>query len=121
MEQRELTCINCPLGCQLTVTIERGEAAAVTGNGCPRGAQYARDEIRHPVRMVTSTVPVQSGELARVSVKTSAPVPKDRILAVMADIHRLTAVAPVRSGQILCPDLAGTGVSLVATKTVAAR
>ena len=37
METRELTCINCPLGCQLTVTID-GANVNVTGNTCPRGA-----------------------------------------------------------------------------------
>ena len=65
MEQRELTCINCPLGCQLTVTLENGAVAAVAGNGCPRGDRYARDEVCHPVRMLTSTVPVRGGALRR--------------------------------------------------------
>ena len=76
MEQRELTCINCPLGCQLTVTLENGAVATVAGNGCPRGDRYARDEVCHPVRMLTSTVPVRGGALRRVSVKTAAPIPR---------------------------------------------
>ena len=121
MEQRELTCINCPLGCQLTVTLENGAVAAVAGNGCPRGDRYARDEVCHPVRMLTSTVPVRGGALRLVSVKTAAPIPKERIFAAMAEIHRLAFDAPVQAGQVLCPDLAGTGVPLVATKGVAAR
>ena len=86
MEQRELTCINCPLGCQLTVTLENGAVAAVAGNGCPRGDRYARDEVCHPMRMLTSTVPVRGGALRRVSVKTAAPIPRERIFAAMAGI-----------------------------------
>ena len=121
MEQRELTCINCPLGCQLTVTVADGAARQVAGNACPRGERYAREEVSRPVRMVTSTVPVRGGEIPRVSVKTAAAVPKEAVFAVMAQIHTLTLDAPVRAGQVLLPDIAATGVPLVATKTVARR
>ena len=41
MEVRELTCIGCPLGCQLTVTMGNGEIK-VEGNTCPRGEAYVR-------------------------------------------------------------------------------
>lgn len=121
MEQRELTCINCPLGCQLTVTLENGTVAAVGGNVCPRGGRYARDEVCNPVRMITSTVLVRGGELPRVSVKTAEPIPRKQIFAAMAEIHRMVFDAPVQAGQVLCPDLAGTGIPLVATKTLAVR
>lgn len=120
MEQRELTCIGCPMGCQLTVTVAEGAARQVEGNACPRGEQYAREEVSRPVRMVTSTVPVRGGEIPRVSVKTAA-VPKEAVFAVMAQIHTLTLDAPVQAGQVLLPDAAATGVPLVATKTVARR
>ena len=108
MEQRELTCIGCPMGCQLTVTVADGAARQVAGNACPRGEQYAREEVSRPVRMVTSTVP-------------AAAVPKEAVFAVMAQIHTLTLDAPVQAGQVLLPDAAATGVPLVATKTVARR
>lgn len=29
MEKRDLTCIGCPLGCQITVTMENGEVTDV--------------------------------------------------------------------------------------------
>ncbi len=121
MEQRELTCIGCPMGCQLTVTVAEGAARQVAGNACPRGEQYAREEVSRPVRLVTSTVPVRGGEIPRVSVKTAAAVPKEAVFAVMAQIHTLTLDAPVQAGQVLLPDVAATGVPLVATKTVARR
>ena len=110
MEQRELTCIGCPMGCQLTVTVAEGAARQVAGNACPRGEQYAREEVSRPVRMVTSTVPVRGGEIPRVSVKTAAAVPKEAVFAVMAQIHTLTLDAPVQAGQVLLPDVAATGV-----------
>ena len=30
MEKRDLTCIGCPLGCQITVTMENGEQIVVS-------------------------------------------------------------------------------------------
>ena len=83
MEQRELTCIGCPMGCQLTVTVAEGAARQVAGNACPRGEQYAREEVSRPVRMVTSTVPVRGGEIPRVSVKTAAAVVRSSLQVML--------------------------------------
>lgn len=117
-EDRNLTCIRCPIGCQITVTLADGQVTKVVGNSCPRGAEYARNEVTHPMRTVTSTVRVRGGELPVVSVKTKTDIPKDRIFAVMKEINSVTAQAPVHIGDILKEDLAGTGVPLVATKDV---
>ena len=54
MEEKNLTCIGCPLGCALKVTID-GENVTVTGNTCKRGADYGAKEVTHPMRIVTST------------------------------------------------------------------
>ena len=117
---RELTCIGCPIGCTLTVQIS-GEEICVSGNGCPRGEKYARDEVTCPVRMVTSTVALRGGTIARVSVKTLEPVPKDRVMDCMAEIRRVRVDAPVRAGSVILENCAGTGVRVVATKSVDAR
>ena len=66
---RELTCIGCPMGCLLTVTMEAGEVISVTGNTCKRGDIYARKEVTNPTRIVTSTVRVTGGDADMVSVK----------------------------------------------------
>jgi len=117
METRELTCIRCPIGCALTVTVD-GEAVTVTGNTCPRGEEYGKAEVLHPTRTVTSSVRVTGGELPLVSVKTVPDVPKDRIFDVMAVIRAAEIPAPVRAGDVLIRDAAGTGSDVVATKTV---
>ena len=87
METRELTCINCPLGCALTVTID-GDNITVAGNTCPRGEVYGKKEVTDPMRTVTSTVPVSGGDIARVPVKTASDIPKGKIFDVMGDIHK---------------------------------
>ena len=32
METRNLTCIGCPLGCAITVTMDGGNVVSITGN-----------------------------------------------------------------------------------------
>ncbi len=115
METRELTCINCPMGCQLTVTLENGAVAKVAGQTCPRGEAYARTEVTAPVRTVTTTVPLTGGTAATVSVKTAAPVPKGKVFAVLDALKGVTAAAPVHIGDVVLPNAAGTGVDIVAT------
>lgn len=117
MEAREITCIQCPMGCALTVAIDGGKVT-VTGNSCPRGAVYGEKEVTHPTRTVTSTVKVEDGEIDRVSVKTKSDIPKERIFDVMGEIRGKTVKAPVRLGDTVIENAAGTGVDVIATKTV---
>lgn len=118
MEKRELTCIGCPMGCQITVELEGTDILSVTGNTCAIGDRYARNEVIHPERTVTSTVVVDGGEKPRVSVKTSGNIPKDKIFACMKEIDAVRVKAPVRIGDVIIADVLGTGVNVVATKNV---
>ena len=118
MTEKRLTCINCPMGCQLTVTMDGTEIVKIEGNTCPRGETYAQKEVTAPTRIVTSLVRVKDGSIPRVSVKTRPDVPKDKIFSCMEEIHRLSVQAPVRIGDVLLSDIAGTGADLVATKEV---
>ena len=93
MEEKNLICICCPLGCPLTVTLENGEVVSVTGNTCPRGAAYGRREVTNPTRIVTSTALVSGGVLPVVSVKTASDIPKGKIKDVMEAIRQIHAVA----------------------------
>ena len=61
METIKLICIGCPMGCPLEVERDGDTVTAVRGNTCPRGDAYARKEVTHPTRIVTSTVRVQGG------------------------------------------------------------
>ena len=119
MEIRNLTCIGCPLGCALKVALDNGEIKSVSGNTCKRGDVYARKEVTHPTRTVTSTVRVLGGEIAMVSVKTEQDIPKEKIMDIMASIADVKIEAPVKIGDVILADAAGTGVNIVATKDVA--
>lgn len=117
MEKRELICIGCPLGCPLTVTME-GTESTVTGNTCKRGEIYAKKEVTNPTRVVTSSVHVEGGVIAMVSVKTKDDIPKDKIFACMEEIRKVSVAAPVHIGDIVIENCAGTGVPVIATKNV---
>ena len=88
----------------------------VTGNFCPRGAAYAKAELTHPTRVVTSTVRITGASYPRCPVKTAAPVPKEKVFDVMEAIGRVTLSAPVKVGQTVIGDVCGTGVAAVAAR-----
>ena len=118
MEKRELTCIGCPLGCTLTVSLNAGKVFSVEGYTCKRGRDYGEKECTNPMRTVTSSVPVKNGVIPMVSVKTASDIPRRKILECMEAIHTAAVQAPVHLWDIILADIAGTGVDLVATKTV---
>ena len=118
MERRELICIGCPMGCPLTVELENGEIQTITGYTCRKGEIYARKEVTNPTRIVTSTGRVEGGRADMVSVKTREDIPKDKIFQCVKALKGVTVKAPIRIGDVVVADVAGTGVDIVATKEV---
>ena len=98
---KEMICICCPMGCRLSVDDSDKNDIKVSGNTCPRGAKYARDEVICPKRMVTSVVEVEGGEIGMVSVKTSDSIPKDRMFDALKLLDNLLIPAPVKLGQVI--------------------
>lgn len=121
MTIKELICIGCPLGCNMTVEMDGGEVLSVRGNTCPRGDAYARKEVTNPTRIVTSTVKVAGGRRERVSCKTAQDIPKSKIFDVMRDINAAEVKAPVAIGDVLIENAAGTGVAVIATANAPAK
>lgn len=113
---KELICILCPNGCHLSV--DETKDFAVTGNACPRGAEYGKSECTHPTRVVTSTVRLSGGSYPRCPVKTDRPIPRELIFPVMAALDEITLVSPVRCGDIVMENVCGTGANIVATRSL---
>jgi len=112
MSVRELICINCPRGCHLTVD----ENLNVSGNFCPRGAAYGKQEVTNPTRTLTSTVRIKNANLPLCPVKSERPIPKGKIFDAMKEVDEARIEAPIHIGDVVIENLAGTGVSLVATR-----
>ena len=113
--ERKLTCIVCPLGCQMTVQLNGREVVKVEGNTCPRGAEYARNECTNPQRTVTSTVRCENGGL--VSVKTDRPIPKEKMSECMQLINKAVAKLPVAIGDVILSDVFGSNIVATQNKT----
>lgn len=118
MEVKNLTCINCPMGCALTVEMNGDEVINVSGNTCSRGEAYARKEVTDPTRIVTSTVRVAGGKTDMVSVKTKEDIPKGKIFECIRELQNVRVQAPVHIGDVIAANIADTGVDVVATKNV---
>lgn len=116
MTTRELTCIVCPIGCTLRVTILGDGNIKVEGAMCHRGVEYGKQEAIQPKRIVMTVVKVRNGEFPTVSVKTSKPVPKECIWKVMKATANIEVEAPVGIGDVIMKDICGA--DLVATRRV---
>ncbi len=111
----KMTCITCPMGCQLEVTEENG-SYTVTGNTCPRGAKYAIAEMTAPTRMLTTIVPTDRGNM--VSVKSREALPKGSIFDAMKIINKAKVKEPVKIGDVVIENILGTGIDIIATKNL---
>lgn len=113
---KELTCIVCPKGCRLKVDEENDYQ--VTGFSCQRGEEYGRQELLHPTRVLTSTVRISGGLHARLPVKTNGVLPKEKLFEAMRLLDAVSVQSPVKAGQVIVPDVLGTGVSFIATRSM---
>ena len=116
--EKEITCIVCPIGCKILVRTDGTRFEVLKGNKCKRGIEYTRNEALDPRRTLTTSVLVKNGDWSLVSVKSSQPVPKEKLFLVLLEIKKATVKAPVASGQIVLKNVSDTGIDILATKTV---
>ena len=115
---KEFICINCPMGCMLTVDDSDKNNVKVTGNTCKRGETYGINEVLHPKRMVTSSVYVIGGANPVVSCKTKEAIPKELIFDSLNVLKETKIKAPVKIGDVIVANILNTGVDIVATSNV---
>lgn len=114
MEQREIICTNCPMGCHVMVELDQDVIVKITGNTCARGERYARAEIIDPKRTLTTTVALSDGGV--LPVKSDGPLSKKKLPEYLEQIHAVTAERPVLIGDVLIEDIDGNGVNIVASQ-----
>jgi CxxC motif-containing protein len=123
---RTLTCIVCPVGCDMVLTLAdqaagSPEILAIEGAGCQRGRDYAAAELQNPLRIVTSSVLVIQGDQPLASVRLTRPIPREKIPAIMAILRQLRIQAPVAIGQVIMHNILDLDSDVIATRHVAAR
>ncbi len=114
MEKRELTCIQCPLSCRITVSGE-GDQLKFTGNQCKQGIEYARQEVTNPTRTLTTTVATAFPDFPVLPVRTAGEVPLGKIFEIMKVIRAVQVEQRLKPGDVILENLAGTGTALIAT------
>ena len=118
IEEKEITCIVCPIGCKILVETDGKHIKNLDGNKCKHGIDYAEHEALDPRRMLTTSVFVDGGEWPLVSVKSAKSVPKEKIFNVLKEIRKTKIKAPIKSGQKILKNVANTDIDILATKTV---
>jgi len=115
--KRNMICISCPRGCHLTVVCDNESVeCTVSGNRCPRGEAYARQEMLNPCRVVTAVIRTNRNELLYLPVRTDKPLPKEHIDELLNMLYSMTVQLPVRRGDVIVADVAGTGINVIASE-----
>ena len=113
----DFTCIVCPNSCLITVE-ESDESLKIIGNQCKRGEEFAKNEYTHPMRMFTSTMKIKDAVIPRISVISSGEIPKEKMKEAQALMAETVLEAPVKLGDVLVHDICGTGVDIIASRTL---
>jgi CxxC motif-containing protein len=117
----KMICTECPVGCALAVTVEKGKVIKVEGQKCPRGEKHAVDEMENPVRVLTSTVVTEGLSVKMLPVKTDRPIPKTRLFKAMEEVKKIRVSQPTRVGDVVVKNFLGLGVDLIATRSISRR
>lgn len=98
----------CPLGCELEI-----EGDIVLGNECTLGEKYAIEELKNPVRVLTTTVTTDCDEM--LPVHSDKPIPKKLIFLCMGQIAEVKVKLPIKKGQVIVKNILNTKANIVAS------
>jgi len=113
---KKLICIECPNGCAVSVDIEGDKITKISGNKCPKGEKYAREEIKNPRRILTTSVLAEDLSFKMISVRTNKPIPKKDLLRAMEKVKKIRIKKPVHVGDIIVENFMDLGADLIATR-----
>ncbi|MEA3222475.1 MAG: DUF1667 domain-containing protein [Thermodesulfobacteriota bacterium] len=118
-KKEKIICVGCPMGCEVTLVInEKKEVEKVSGNKCKEGHKYAIEEYKNPVRILTATVLTQDSSQPLLPVRTDSPILKTKLKKAMQVLVKVRAKPPLKTGDILIPNILGTGADLVTSSNL---
>jgi CxxC motif-containing protein len=118
IEKRHFTCVTCPVGCEVDVELRDGNIVSMKGNRCDKVKEFVVQELKEPVRVLTTTVRIKGAEYAMLPVRTDKPIPKRLFLQAMGELANIDLKAPVHISDVIIKDIAGSGANIVATRTM---
>ena len=113
---RNLACTKCAKYCQIEVSWSGDQITFVRGHQCPIGLEWASSQVVDTKRVVTTSVRVENSPYPMIPVRTSRPVEKAKSLEVIREAGKLSLKAPIRCGQVIARNIAGTNADLIAVK-----
>lgn len=118
---KTFTCIICPIGCEISVEFDNKKIFKIEGNLCKRGEDYIIQEITCPSRTICSSVLIQNGDLPLLSVKTSSPIPKEKMFESINELKKIIVEAPISCGDIIVKNFMNLNCDLIATKSISKK
>ena len=115
-EVRVITCIVCPMGCKAKLTLENGKISKIEDVECPRGEEYVRRELEAPVRDFFTTVRIKGASTQVLPVRSTQPIPKDKMLDCALELANIVFNAPVEAGEIIVKNPLSLEVDIIATR-----
>jgi CxxC motif-containing protein len=118
VERRHFTCVTCPVGCEMDVEVKDGEVLSIEGNRCAKGEEFVLQELREPMRILTTTVRINGAKWAMLPVRTDKPIPKRLFFEVVSELANLELQAPVKVSKVIMTDVADTGANVIASRNM---
>ena len=112
---RKFICIQCPMGCEIIVS---KDGTKIEGNKCPRGKEYVIQEMTSPKRVLTTTVFIEKGLHPMLPVRSDGELPKELLGKCMKILAGVKVRAPVKRGDVIYENILGTGVNIVASRSM---
>lgn len=117
-ETKHFTCVVCPVGCEIDVKLEDGQVIAMEGNRCQKAEEFVLQELKEPMRILTTTVPITGARWAMLPVRTDKAIPRRLFFRAMEELAGIKVQAPVKVSDVIVGDIAGCGAAVVATRNM---
>jgi CxxC motif-containing protein len=117
-ESKHFTCVICPIGCEIDVQLEDGNVVSMEGNKCEKSEEFVLQELKEPMRILTTTVRIKGAKWAMLPVRTDEPIPRRLLFKVIEELANIEMQAPVKVSDVIISDIAGTGANIVATRNM---
>jgi len=121
IEKKHFTCVTCPVGCEVDVEVQDGSILSMTGNKCDKVKEFVLQELKEPMRVLTTTVRVEGAKWAMLPVRTDKLIPKRLFTQAIEELASIDLQAPVHMSDVIVKDVAGSGANIVATRTMEIR
>jgi CxxC motif-containing protein len=118
VKQKEIICVICPNSCAITVKQMPDGKLLMEGQGCKRGETYAKDEFTAPKRTLATTVRIKGAFIPLLPVRSSVPVPKEKLNDILDLLARIEVQAPFKCGATVVQNVLGLGADIIATRTL---